>query len=84
VAGGLQVAHQLGSLSLLAQVRAAYASGLDVMLWVCAAIALTAALLALLFLPRQTAPADAAGTAGQVEGAESGREAGIAEAAGAE
>ncbi len=57
--------------------RAAYASGLDVMLWVCAAIALAAALLALLFLPRQTAPADAAGTAGHVEGAESGREAGI-------
>ena len=63
VAGGLQVAHQLGSLSLLAQVRAAYASGLDVMLWVCAAIALAAALLALLFLPRQAALADAAGPA---------------------
>jgi DHA2 family multidrug resistance protein-like MFS transporter len=84
VAGGLQVAHQLGSLSLLAQVRAAYASGLDVMLWVCAAIALTAALLALLFLPRQTAPADAAGTADHAEGGESGRAAGIPEAAGAE
>ena len=34
--------------------RAAYASGLDVMLWVCAGIALAAAVLALLFLPRQT------------------------------
>ena len=87
VAGGLQVAHRLGSLSLLAQVRAAYASGLDVMLWVCAAIALAAALLALLFLPRQAALADAArpaGPAGPAGGAESGQAAGIPEAAGAE
>ena len=76
---------QLGSLSLLAQVRAAYASGLDVMLWVCAAIALAAALLALLFLPRQAALADAAGPpAGPAGGAESGQAAGIPEAAGAE
>ncbi|MGH7666419.1 MAG: MFS transporter [Candidatus Dormibacteria bacterium] len=84
VAGGLQVARDLGSLSLLTQVRAAYASGLDVMLWVCAAIALAAALLALLFLPRQTAPADAAGTASQAGGPERGQAAGIPEAAGAE
>ncbi|MGH3405401.1 MAG: hypothetical protein ACRDRJ_23345, partial [Streptosporangiaceae bacterium] len=84
VAGGLQVARDLGSLSLLTQVRAAYASGLDVMLWVCAAIALAAALLALLFLPRQTAPADAAGTASQADGPERGQAAGIPEAAGAE
>ena len=55
VAGGLQVAHQLGSLSLLTDVRASYASGLDVMLWVCAAIALAAAVLGMLFLPRQAA-----------------------------
>jgi MFS transporter, DHA2 family, multidrug resistance protein len=54
VTGGLAVAHALHSLSLLVLVRAAYADGLDVMLWVCAAIALAAALLAALFLPRQT------------------------------
>jgi MFS transporter, DHA2 family, multidrug resistance protein len=54
VTGGLAVAHALHSLSLLALVRTAYADGLDVMLWVCAAIALAAAVLAALFLPRQT------------------------------
>jgi hypothetical protein len=61
-------------------VRAAYAGGLDVMLWVCAGIAVTAALLALLFLPRRapevtelTAPAGAEPT-----------EPGIPQAAGAE
>jgi MFS transporter, DHA2 family, multidrug resistance protein len=53
VAGGLAVAKATGSASLLADVRNAYAGGLDVMLWVCTAIALAAALLAARFLPRQ-------------------------------
>jgi EmrB/QacA subfamily drug resistance transporter len=53
VAGGLAVARATGSASLLANVRGAFAGGLDVMLWVCAAIALAAALLAARFLPRQ-------------------------------
>jgi hypothetical protein len=39
----------------MSAVHAAYASGVDVMLWVCAAIALAAAVLAALFLPRQSA-----------------------------
>jgi hypothetical protein len=51
---------------LLSTVHNAFASGVDVMLWVCAAIAITAAVLAVLFLPRQTAAAAHvdAGTAG--------------------
>ena len=43
VAGGLAVAHASGSAALLGDVRSAYASGLDVMLWVCAGIAIAAA-----------------------------------------
>jgi Na+/proline symporter len=53
------VAHATGSLTVLSAVRAAYTSGLDVMLWVCAGIAVTAALLAVLFLPQQEQPRDA-------------------------
>jgi EmrB/QacA subfamily drug resistance transporter len=87
IAGGLQAARELGSLSLLSEVRAAYASGLDVMLWVCTAIALAAALLALLFLPRQAAPGGAAGAGGAPDPAASTRtepQAGITQSAGAE
>ncbi len=54
VAGGVAVAHAVGSPALLVMVRAAYVHGLDVMLAVCAVIALASALLALLFLPRRT------------------------------
>ncbi len=57
VGTGVAVAARLGSAPLLDAVRAAYASGVDVMLWVCAAIALAAAVLAALFLPRQPASA---------------------------
>ena len=84
IAGGLQAARELGSLSLLTEVRAAYASGLDVMLWVCAAIALAAALLALLFLPRQAASAGAAGAPDPAAGARTEPQAGITQSAGAE
>jgi MFS transporter, DHA2 family, multidrug resistance protein len=54
VAGGAQVAHALGSASLLHTVDLAFVHGLDVMLWFCAGIALASAALALAFLPRQT------------------------------
>jgi MFS transporter, DHA2 family, multidrug resistance protein len=53
VGTGVAVAQHVHSPLLLAAVRTAYASGVDVMLWVCAAIAITAAALAALFLPRQ-------------------------------
>jgi hypothetical protein len=53
ISGGVAVAHDLGSPALLYSVSAAFVHGLDVMLWCCAAIALTAALLARAFLPRQ-------------------------------
>ena len=56
VSGGVEVAHSLGSASLLHTVDVAFVHGMDVMLWCCAGIALAAALLALAFLPRQTAP----------------------------
>ncbi len=64
VAAGVAVAHQLPaplSAALLGSVRHAYTSGLDVMLWICAAIAVAAAILAALFIPASaTAPAPAA------------------------
>jgi hypothetical protein len=68
VGTGVAVAARLGSASLLDAVHAAYASGVDVMLWVCAAIAIAAAVLAALFLPRHpTGPvqAPAAGAGGE-------------------
>lgn len=55
VNGGVAVANQLGSASLLHDVRAAFVHGLDSMLWVCGGIAIVACLLAVLFLPRQRA-----------------------------
>jgi MFS transporter, DHA2 family, multidrug resistance protein len=65
VAGGVAVAHAAGSPELLRAVGVAYVHGLDVMLWVCAGIALASALLGLAFLPRSAAaPAGAAATAG--------------------
>ncbi|MGO9295064.1 MAG: MFS transporter [Streptosporangiaceae bacterium] len=67
VVGGIAVARKAGSAALLAMVRTGYVDGLDIMLWVCAGIALAAAALALAFLPGRadSAPAaDAAGAAG--------------------
>jgi DHA2 family multidrug resistance protein-like MFS transporter len=78
VAGGLAVAHATRSLSLLTEVRDAFAGGLDAMLWVCAGIAVVAALLAVLFLPQQEEP-----SGGEAQLAEP-RDTGIREAAGAE
>jgi MFS transporter, DHA2 family, multidrug resistance protein len=63
VGTGVAVAAKIDSASLLTAVHAAYASGVDVMLWVCAAIAIAAAVLAALFLPRHPAgPTQAAAT----------------------
>jgi MFS family permease len=55
VASGVATARAAGSSALLDAVRSAYVHGLDVMLWVCAGIAIASALLALAFLPRWTA-----------------------------
>jgi len=53
VVAGVDVARELGSASLLDEVRTAFMSGLDTMLWVCGGIALASAILALIFLPRR-------------------------------
>jgi EmrB/QacA subfamily drug resistance transporter len=68
VADGVAAAHATGSVALLHAVRNAYAGGVDAMLWVCAGIAMAAALLAVAFLPRYAdapaaVPADPAGGA---------------------
>ena len=55
VASGVATARAAHSTGLLDAVRAAYVHGLDVMLWVCAGIAITSAVLALVYLPRWTA-----------------------------
>jgi MFS transporter, DHA2 family, multidrug resistance protein len=63
VGDGVAVADKLRSVPLLAIVRDAYASGVDTMLWVCAAIAAAAAVLALLFMPRRDSAAGQPATA---------------------
>jgi MFS transporter, DHA2 family, multidrug resistance protein len=83
VAGGLAVAHAAGSAALLHDVRSAYSGGLDVMLWVCAGIAVAAALLALFFLPRQNREVTAAALAAPAAGGDPS-DAAIPQAAGAE
>jgi MFS transporter, DHA2 family, multidrug resistance protein len=55
VFAGVAAAQQLGSAPLLDSVRAAFVDGMDVMLWVCAAIAVAGAVLALVFLPGRAA-----------------------------
>jgi DHA2 family multidrug resistance protein-like MFS transporter len=61
VSGGVVVAHALGSASLLGSVDGAFVHGMDVMLWVCAGIALAAGLLGLAFLPSRAGAGEAAG-----------------------
>jgi hypothetical protein len=69
IGAGVQVAHAVGSTALLAVVRDAYVHGLDIMLWVCAGIAVASALLALAFLPRRAGgPAQVAAPAADVTG----------------
>jgi hypothetical protein len=52
VTAGVAAANTLGSQALLSAVRAAFVDAIDVMLWASAAIAVTATILALAFLPR--------------------------------
>ena len=58
ISGGVQVAHALGSASLLGSVDGAFVHGQDVMLWCCAGIAIVAAALAVAFLPRRAGAPD--------------------------
>jgi EmrB/QacA subfamily drug resistance transporter len=64
VAGGVAVAHAAGSAPLLHAVGVAYVHGMDVMLWVCTAIALASAVLGLVFLPGSAPAATGKGAAG--------------------
>ena len=52
--GGVAVAHQLGSAQLFDSVRRAFVHGMDVMLLVCAGLAVAGMALALVFLPRRS------------------------------
>jgi MFS transporter, DHA2 family, multidrug resistance protein len=54
--GGVAVAHQIGSAALLESVRTAFVHGMDAALVVSAGIALTGAVLTLLYLPRTSTP----------------------------
>ncbi len=69
--------------SLLHNVRAAYASGLDVMLWICTGIAIAATILAAVFIPRNAAGTAAPSAAAQIGSGdgESADPAGVARAA---
>jgi DHA2 family multidrug resistance protein-like MFS transporter len=60
VFAGVAAARRLGSASLLVSVRTAFVDGMDVMLWVCAGIAVAGMVLALVFLPRRAAAPQAA------------------------
>jgi EmrB/QacA subfamily drug resistance transporter len=68
VAGGVAVAHAVKSALLLHAVGVSYVQAMDVMLWVCAGIALASALLGLAFLPRW-APATGGAAAAEVAAA---------------
>jgi DHA2 family multidrug resistance protein-like MFS transporter len=57
VAAGVDVAHKLGSTAFLDNVRTSFVHGMDIMLWACGGIALASAILALIFLPRNSAGA---------------------------
>jgi MFS transporter, DHA2 family, multidrug resistance protein len=83
VGTGAAVAAQLHSPRLLDAVHTAYASGVDVMLWVCAGIAIAAAVLAALFVPRQAAGIAAADSGPPAETA-GGEPTGVPRPAGAE
>jgi DHA2 family multidrug resistance protein-like MFS transporter len=65
VAAGVGVAQAVHSAALLASVRVAFVHGMDIMLWACGGIALTSAILALLFLPRRASDAPATVGAGE-------------------
>jgi EmrB/QacA subfamily drug resistance transporter len=56
VSGGVGVAQRLHSASLLQEVRDAFVHGMQIMLWVCAGLAVIGVALALIFLPGRTDP----------------------------
>jgi EmrB/QacA subfamily drug resistance transporter len=60
VSAGVAVARQLGSPELLLSVRAAFVHGMDLLLLVCAGIAVAGVVLTLAFLPRRGTQVDAA------------------------
>ena len=79
VSEGVAVAHKLGSAALFDTVRAAFVHAMDVMLAVCAGIAVVGIVLALVFLPRRSEPVEAAepsaaAPAGAAAGAATGLE----------
>jgi hypothetical protein len=78
VGTGVVVAQRLHSPQLLATVHQAYASGVDVMLWACAGIAIASALLAALFLPRQPMAASGSAGAGEIASTDKAEIAGAA------
>jgi MFS transporter, DHA2 family, multidrug resistance protein len=55
VFGGVAAARRLVSVSLLHTVHAAFVHGMDVMLWLCTAIAVAGMVLSLIFLAGRTA-----------------------------
>ncbi|WP_223198889.1 MFS transporter [Solihabitans fulvus] len=57
-AGGIAVAHRLGSTPLLDSVRGAFTNGMDVMLWVCGGVSVLGVAFALAFLPVRAARAE--------------------------
>lgn len=59
VSAGVEVAHRLGDPALLDTVRTAFVGGMTQTLWVCVAICVVSALVAVTLLPRRaTAPAE--------------------------
>jgi len=86
VADGVAVARAAGSGPLLETVRTAYVHGMDVMLWICAGIAVVSALLGLAFLPSRAGGPGQADQDGQPQpGAEAaGGKAAAADTAGAQ
>ncbi|AFT99027.1 DHA2 family efflux MFS transporter permease subunit [Nocardia brasiliensis] len=72
VNAGAAVAHRTGDLALLHQVQTAFVGGMAAMLWVCAALCATAAVLAAVFIrvPRPAMPAAAQDRQPPVAGAE--------------
>jgi len=64
VFAGIAVARQLGSPALLVSVRSAFVHGIAAMLWVSAALAVAAVILALLFLPWRATEAAAPASVG--------------------
>ncbi len=66
VSAGVAVARQIGSTALLDSVRAAFVHGMDVMLVLCASLAIVSAALTLAFLPSR-APATTQGEEARLE-----------------